>query len=80
ADMILLDAGTGLGITFDWELLNGIGRDYILAGGLNPGNVSHAIEKLHPYGVDVSSGIETDGVKDHGKMRAFVDEVFTFSY
>ena len=47
-------------------------RPYFLAGGLDPDNVADAIAALHPYGVDVSSGIETDGVKDESKMAAFV--------
>lgn len=50
-------------------------RPYILAGGLDPLNVKGAVEKLHPYGVDVSSGIETAGVKDIDKMREFVFRV-----
>ncbi|MFQ6976110.1 MAG: hypothetical protein ACLRSD_03210 [Oscillibacter sp.] len=47
-------------------------RPYFLAGGLDPDNVADAIAALHPYGVDVSSGIETDGVKDESKMAEFV--------
>ena len=72
ADMVLLDAGTGGGVTFDWSHLARVTRPYILAGGLDCGNVADAIKTLHPYGVDVSSGIETDGVKDADKMRDFV--------
>ena len=75
ADLILLDAGTGTGKTFDWNLAEGFGRDYILAGGLSPDNVRGAIEKLRPYAVDVSSGVETDGIKDYSKMKAFAAEV-----
>lgn len=75
ADMILLDAGMGDGVSFDWNLLKNFNRPYILAGGLDPLNVKGAVEKLHPYGVDVSSGIETAGVKDIGKMREFVFRV-----
>ena len=74
-DMILLDAGMGDGVSFDWDLLKSFGRPYFLAGGLDPLNVREAVEKLHPYGVDVSSGIETDGVKDIVKMRDFVSSV-----
>ena len=72
ADMILLDAGTGDGVSFDWDMLKSFNRPYFLAGGMSPENVRQAIEKLHPYGVDVSSGIETDGVKDIEKMREFM--------
>lgn len=75
ADMILLDAGMGAGTVFDWNLIGSIRRPYILAGGLSPDNVTHAITTLRPYGVDVSSGIETDGVKDEKKAVAFVAAV-----
>ena len=60
---------------FDWQLLGEMQRPYFLAGGLGPGNVSAAIRMLHPYGVDVSSGIETDGAKDLEKMAAFAAAV-----
>lgn len=76
ADYVLLDSGIGgTGKVFDWTLLRRMNRPYFLAGGLNPDNVKAAVEALHPYGVDVSSGIETDGVKDREKMRAFVRQV-----
>lgn len=76
ADFILLDSGGGgTGTVFDWELLSGIHRPYFLAGGLNPENAGEAVRRLHPYGVDVSSGIETDGVKDENKMAAFLAAV-----
>jgi phosphoribosylanthranilate isomerase len=71
AEMILLDAGGGDGKTFDWDLLHPITRPYFLAGGLNPENVSIAVERMKPWAVDVSSGIETNGFKDISKMRAF---------
>ena len=75
ADSILLDAGKGDGVTFDWELLNQFSRPYFLAGGLDTKNVRGAVERFHPYAVDVSSGIETDGLKDPEKMAAFVEAV-----
>lgn len=75
ADHILLDAGAGTGTVFDWSLLRQIRRPYFLAGGLGPDNVKSALELLHPYAVDVSSGIETEGVKDPEKMAAFVAAV-----
>ena len=76
ADMILLDAGAGgTGTAFDWTLLRDIRRPYFLAGGLHPGNVREAMERLSPYAVDVSSGIETDGAKDKEKMTQFVRAV-----
>lgn len=79
ADCVLLDAGMGSGMTFDWSLLDGMERDYILSGGLNPGNIRDAVEMLHPYGVDVSSGVETDGRKDPSKMSAFLRTVHGIS-
>jgi phosphoribosylanthranilate isomerase len=75
ADFILLDSGQGSGEAFDWELLRDIKRDYFLAGGLDPYNVKDALRILHPYAVDVSSGIETDGAKDPVKMNEFVNIV-----
>ena len=71
ADMVLLDAGAGDGKTFDWSLTGRVTRPYFLAGGLTPENAGEAVKALHPYGLDVSSGIETDGYKDRTKMAAF---------
>lgn len=75
ADHILLDSGAGTGSVFDWGMLRKFARPYFLAGGLGVGNVEQAIEMLHPFAVDVSSGIETDGRKDEEKMAAFVAAV-----
>ena len=75
ADFVLLDAGAGDGVTFDWQLLRGVRRPFFLAGGLSPENVGQAVGEVRPFGVDVSSGIETDGMKDIQKMRAFVAAV-----
>ena len=73
ADYILVDSpGGGTGAVFDWKLLRKISRPYFLAGGLTPGNAGDAVHTLRPYGVDVSSGIETDGYKDRDKMAEFV--------
>ena len=71
ADLILLDSGAGTGKSFNWDLISKIRRPYFLAGGLSPENVSEAIARLQPFAVDVSSGIETDGIKDKAKMAAF---------
>ena len=71
ADFILLDSGAGGGRPFDWNLLKNIRRPFFLAGGLDEGRAALAVRTLHPYGVDVSSGIETDGWKDKKKMAAF---------
>ena len=76
ADYVLLDSGAGgTGTTFDWNLLQGIRRPYFLAGGLDTENLGAVKAQLDPYGVDVSSGIETDGYKDKEKMTAFVATV-----
>lgn len=75
ADYILFDSGAGTGTVFDWSLLQNAQRPYFLAGGLNLDNVKNAVEALHPYAVDVSSGIETNGLKDKNKMAAFVASV-----
>lgn len=76
ADYILFDSGSGgTGKSFDWSILQGFDRPYFLAGGLNINNVSEAVSRLHPYAVDVSSGIETDGRKDDAKMAAFINAV-----
>ena len=75
ADFVLLDSGAGTGTAFDWSLIKGISRDCFLAGGLAPDNVTEAVRTLHPWGVDVSSGIETEGHKDKDKMAAFVAAV-----
>ncbi len=74
ADFILLDAGMGDGKTFNHELLEGISRQFFLAGGLNPGNAAAAAE-FEPYCLDVSSGIETEGFKDFEKMKEFTEKV-----
>ncbi len=76
AEIVLLDAPSpGSGKVFDWRLAEGVprGRRLVLAGGLEPENVSEAIRTVHPWGVDVSTGVESrPGVKDPRKMRAFV--------
>ena len=76
----MLDTATngefgGTGHTFDWSLWPGdVHERMLLAGGLNPNNVSQAIAQMRPFGVDVSSGVETEvkGVKDPEKITAFV--------
>ena len=75
ADFVLLDSGGGTGNAFDWNLIGKLDRPYFLAGGLSAENVGAAVRALHPYAVDVSSGIETNGCKDRIKMAAFVAAV-----
>lgn len=78
ADLVLLDNGYGTGEPFDWTLMKDVRRPFLLAGGLTPENAEDAIGRFRPYGLDVSSGIETDGVKDPEKMTEFVRRVRRF--
>ena len=72
----ILDPGKGSGKTFEWDIAKGIKKPLIIAGGLNPDNVKRVIRILHPYGVDVSSGVEKDyGKKDTEKVEKFIAEV-----
>ena len=75
ADMILLDNGWGTGQRFDWSLVGEVGRPFMLAGGLSPDNVAEAIRELHPWAVDMSSGLETDGLKDEDKIAKAAEAV-----
>lgn len=78
ADYLLFDAPVaGSGQTFDWGKLDttGIAQPFFIAGGLNEDNVVKAIQHFTPYAVDVSSGVETDGQKDHEKIRRFIERV-----
>ena len=76
ADMILFDAyhkdeRGGTGEVFDWSSLDEFERPFMLAGGIDSTNVARAIRTVRPYGIDTSSGIETNGVKDDEKITAF---------
>lgn len=82
ARALLLDAHApggagGQGKTFDWDSIRYEGpMPLVLAGGLSPDNVAEAVRRVHPYAVDVSSGIEVSpGIKDRARMQQFVDEV-----
>lgn len=77
ADVVLLDSrsaqGGGSGKAFDWSLVAGLDRKFMLAGGLRPDNVAAAILQVRPYGVDVASGVEKEpGKKDRALLKAFV--------
>lgn len=72
ADFLLFDSGAGSGETFDWRLLGEVNRPFFLAGGLKPENLREAMEKASPYAIDLSSGVETNGVKDAAKMQEAV--------
>lgn len=69
ADYLLFDSGMGSGVSFDWGLLEGVERDFFLAGGLNAENLREALEKTAPFCVDLSSGVETEGLKDLEKIQ-----------
>ena len=76
ADMLLFDAyhkdeRGGTGEVFDWSSLDEFERPFMLAGGIDSTNVARAIRTVRPYGIDTSSGIETNGVKDDEKITAF---------
>ncbi|MCD7763736.1 MAG: phosphoribosylanthranilate isomerase [Lachnospiraceae bacterium] len=76
ADMVLLDnGGGGTGKTFEWALTDLITRPFLLAGGIGPDNITEALDRLHPWGVDMSSSVETDGKKDREKMLQAVAKV-----
>lgn len=75
ADRIILDNGAGTGEVFDWALLKGFDRPFFLAGGLGPQNAVRAVKTVHPYGIDLSSGVETDGLKDKGKISSVIASV-----
>jgi phosphoribosylanthranilate isomerase len=67
----------GTGESFNWDIaarVSGMGHKFILAGGLTPNNVAEAMAASRPWGVDVSSGVETGGAKDHDKIQRFVEE------
>jgi phosphoribosylanthranilate isomerase len=77
AAIVLLDTARegvfgGTGETFDWSRVPALTRPIMLAGGLRPDNVAEAIRRVRPWGVDVSSGVELNGEKDHEQIRAFI--------
>ena len=75
ADYLLLDSGAGTGKIFDWKLIKNIGRPFYLAGGINPDNVCDAVKNVNPYGIDVSSGVETNRVKDPEKIGQLIMKI-----
>jgi len=79
-DYLLFDTYTekeygGSGIVFDWSMITDINKPYFLAGGINIDNVLSAIDKCNPYCIDVSSGVETEGLKDPFKINEIVTKI-----
>jgi phosphoribosylanthranilate isomerase len=76
--LVILDSfhpkeGGGTGKSFPWDYVTNVKRHFFLAGGLEPENVSHAVRKIHPFGVDVASGVESSpGEKDKSLIRKFI--------
>jgi phosphoribosylanthranilate isomerase len=72
------DRHGGTGRTFQWDLVAEFPDDFVMAGGLHPGNVAAAVAAAGPFGVDASSGLEHEvGIKDHSKVAAFIQEAKT---
>lgn len=82
ADLLLLDTYSqghygGSGRSFDWSLIPVLSKRFFLAGGLNIGNIGAAIQLVSPHAIDVSSGAETDGIKDEDKIREIIAMIRT---
>ena len=76
ADYLLFDSGKGSGKTFNWNKINkDINKPIFLAGGLNQENIAQAIDEINPYCVDLSSGTETNGIKDQNKIKKIIEIV-----
>lgn len=76
ADFLLFDSGKGSGKTFDWNLIRkDLKKEFFLAGGLNSSNVCEAIEEFKPYAVDLSSSLETNGLKDENKIKEIMEVI-----
>lgn len=75
ADLVVLDNGCGTGETFDWDIIADFSKRFALAGGVNIDNVSTAIERFSPYLIDLSSGVETENVKDFDKMKEMIEVI-----
>ncbi|XDD47256.1 phosphoribosylanthranilate isomerase [Leptospira sp. WS39.C2] len=78
--LVILDSfqkglGGGSGHVFPWEYVTHVKRPFLLAGGITPSNVQLALKTVHPYGIDVASGVETDGKKDPNKIKELVHNV-----
>ena len=74
-DYFLFDSGTGTGNAFDWSKIPKTEKPFFLAGGLSADNMKKAIEEIKPFAVDLSSSVETDGVKDYEKIKKVTEIV-----
>ncbi|MDD3054070.1 MAG: phosphoribosylanthranilate isomerase, partial [Endomicrobiaceae bacterium] len=76
ADFLLFDSGNGgTGKTFNWDIIPKIKKSFFLAGGLDINNIDQAIKTVNPYAVDLSTGVEINGVKDKQKILNIVRRV-----
>ena len=73
ADYFLFDSGTGTGKEFDWSNIPQTDKPFFLAGGINKDNISRAIATVKPYCIDLSSAVETNGVKDYNKIKEIME-------
>ena len=81
ADCLLLDnKGGGSGQPFDWDLIGEVKKPFFLAGGLTIENIGAAIMKTNPFAVDISSGVETNGLKDNEKIMSIIRKIRNISY
>ncbi len=74
-DYFLFDSGTGTGKTFEWSDIPKVQKPFFLAGGLEESNLKNAILSVNPYAVDMSSSVETNGIKDYNKIKKVIDIV-----
>lgn len=72
-DYYLFDSGTGTGQSFDWSTIPKTDKPFFLAGGLNADNIPQAIDEVNPYCIDLSSAVETDGIKDYNKIKQVME-------
>ncbi len=72
-DYFLFDSGTGTGKTFDWSKVPKTDKPFFLAGGLNADNIKQAVREINPYCIDLSSAVETNGVKDYNKIKQVME-------
>ena len=76
ADFLLFDSGKGSGKTFNWDLLSkDLNKDFFIAGGLDITNINQVIDEFNPYGVDLSSGVEVNGLKNEEKIKEIMEAI-----